>query len=236
MDVPLVSSKLGLGMIITNDKIGVTRQTQFSSTYAYRIELKEGILSFGLGAGVLTTNTAWSDLNVLDPGDESYLTNTRVYAVPVFSFGVYYSHKRYFAALSIPKLTGYRFDYNRNKYTMYFDPGQNYYLIYTGYAFKLSQRLNFFPSTLVTYNRGENLLYDINAHFILFDRITFGASYRNNRSVGGLFQIGLTNQLRVAYTYDYDLGKLSMYSNGSHEVMLRYEFRFKVKVTNPLIF
>jgi type IX secretion system PorP/SprF family membrane protein len=236
MDVPLVSSKLGLGMIITNDKIGVTKATQFSSTYAYKIDTREGSLSFGLTAGVLTTNTAWSDLNVLDPGDESYLTDTRVYTVPVFSFGVYYTNKRYFAGISVPKLLNYRFDYNRNKYTMNFDPGQYYYLLYTGYVFKLSQRLNFFPSTLITYYYGENLLYDINAHFILFDRIWFGASYRNNRSFGGLLQIALNNQLRVAYTYDFDFGKIGNYSNGSHEIMLRYEFRFKVKVINPLIF
>ncbi len=236
MDVPLVSSKLGLGMIIANDKIGVTKETQFSSTYAYKIETRNGNLSLGLGAGVLTTNTAWSDLNVLDPGDESYLADTRVYAVPVFTFGVYYSRKSYFAGISIPKLLGYRFDHNRNKYTMNFDPGQYYYLLYTGYVFNVGQRLKFFPSTLVTYYLGENLLYDLNAHFILFDRIWFGATYRNNRSVGGLLQIALNNQFRVAYTYDFDFGKLSNYSNGSHEIMLRYEFSFKVKVVNPLIF
>jgi type IX secretion system PorP/SprF family membrane protein len=236
MDVPLVSSKLGLGLIITNDKIGVTKETQFISTYAYKIETREGILSFGLGAGVLTTNTAWSDLTVLDPGDESYLTDSRVYAVPAFSFGVYYSHNKYFGGLSIPKLLDYKFDYNRNKYSVNFDPAQYYYLLYTGYVFNLSSRLNFIPSTLITYNYGENLLCDINAHFILFDRIWVGASYRNNRSVGGLLQIALNSQLRVAYTYDYDFGKLSMYSNGSHEIMLRYEFSYKVKVINPLIF
>src|SRR5512140_1470222 len=50
MDAPLFSSKLGLGIIITNDKIGVTKATQFSSTYAYRIDTREGNLSFGLGA------------------------------------------------------------------------------------------------------------------------------------------------------------------------------------------
>jgi type IX secretion system PorP/SprF family membrane protein len=236
MDVPVISSKLGLGLIVTNDKFGVTKETQFSSNYAFKIETREGSLSLGLGAGLLTTNTAWSDLKVLDPGDDSYLTDSRVYIVPVFSFGVYYSRKRYFAGLSIPKLSGYRFDFNKNKYNLNFDPGQYTYLLYTGYVFSLSPRLDFFPSTLVTYSRGENVLYDINAHFILFDRIWFGASYRNNRSIGGLLQFALNNQLRVAYTYDFDFGKLGRYTNGSHEIMLRYEFRYKVKVVNPLIF
>ena len=236
MDAPVLSSRLGLGLIVTNDKLGVTKETQFISNYAYKIDMREGNLSFGLGAGLLTTNTAWSDLNVLDPGDESYLTDSRVYMVPVFSFGVYYSYKRYFVGFSIPKLLGYRFDSDKNKYNLNFNPGKYYYLFYTGYVFNLSPRVDFFPSTLITYSHGENILYDINAHFILFDRIWFGASYRNNRSVGGLLQLALNNQLRVAYTYDFDSGTLGRYSNGSHEIMLRYEFRYKVRVINPLIF
>jgi len=236
MDVPLLSSRVGLGVVITSDKIGVTKETHISSTYAYKIEIREGNLSFGLGAGLLTTNTAWSDLNVIDPGDESYLTNSQVYMVPVFSFGVYYSCRRYFAGLSIPKLLSYRFDSNKDKYNLNFDPGQYYYLFYTGYIFTLSPQVDFFPSTLVTYSRGENILYDINAHFILFDRIWVGASYRNNRSFGGLLQLALNSQFKVAYTYDFDMGMLGRYSNGSHEIMLRYEFRYKVKVVNPLIF
>jgi type IX secretion system PorP/SprF family membrane protein len=236
VDVPLFSSKLGVGVIVTNDKYGVTKETQFNSNYAFKIETREGSLSLGLGAGLLTTNTAWSDLKVLDPGDESYLTDSRVYVIPTFSFGVYYSRKRYFAGLSIPKLLGYTFNSDQNKYTPDFDPNQYYYLFYTGYVFNFSPRLAFFPSTLITYSGGENVLYDINAHFILFDRIWFGASYRNDRSIGGLLQFALNNQLRVAYTYDFDYGRLGRYSNGSHEIMLRYEFRYKVKVVNPLIF
>ncbi len=69
-DAPLLDAKLGLGLIITNDKLGVTKETQFHTTYAYKINMGDGNLSFGLGAGLITTNTAWSDLVVLDPGDE----------------------------------------------------------------------------------------------------------------------------------------------------------------------
>jgi hypothetical protein len=54
--------------------------------------------------------------------------------------------------------------------------------------------------------------------------------------VSGLVQFAVNNQIRVAYTYDIDLGRLGRYSNGSHEIMLRYEFRYKVEVINPLSF
>jgi type IX secretion system PorP/SprF family membrane protein len=229
LDAPILDSKLGLGLIITNDKIGVTKETSFSTCYAYKIGM-------GLGAGITITNTAWSDLSVHDPGDEYYLLNSSVFVVPDFRFGVYYYNKNYFIGISIPKLLGNKFDFNKDKYTLKFNPGQYNYLINTGYIFSLSQKLKFSPSTLVTISPGEKLLYDINAHFILCDRVWLGATYRNNNSFAGLLQFAINNQLRVAYTYDYDFNELRRYSNGSHEIMIRYEFRYKINVPNPLIF
>jgi type IX secretion system PorP/SprF family membrane protein len=236
LDAPILDSKLGLGLIITNDKIGVTKETSFSTCYAYKIGMGEGNLSLGLGAGVTITNTAWSDLSVHDPGDEYYLLNSSVFVVPDFRFGVYYYNQNYFIGLSIPKLLGNKFDFNKDKYTLKFNPGGYNYLINTGYIFSLSPKLKFSPSTLVTLSPGEKLLYDINAHFILFDRVWLGATYRNNSSFAGLLQFAVNNQLRVAYTYDYDFNELRRYSNGSHEIMIRYEFRYKINVPNPLIF
>jgi type IX secretion system PorP/SprF family membrane protein len=236
IDAPFLDSKLGLGIIIMSDKIGVTKETRFSSYYAYKISIGEGNLSFGLGAGLMSTNTAWSDLTVPDPGDEYFLIDSHVFVVPDFSFGVYYFYHNYFAGISIPKLLAYKYNFDKNKYSMRFDPNQYNYLFNTGYVINLSPSLRFFPSTLVSFSPGGRLLYDINAHFIISDRFWFGASYRNNRSVAGLLQFAINSQLRVAYTYDFDFGTLRQYSNGSHEVMIRYVFRYKVDVDNPLIF
>ena len=236
MDAPVLDGKLGLGLIVVNDRIGVTRATQFSSNYAYRISMGDGMLSFGLGAGLITTNTAWSDLVVLDPGDEIYLSDSRAYYVPDFSFGVYYSYRNYFAGLSIPKLLGYGFDYPENKYSLSADPGQYYYLFNTGYLITLSQKTKLFPSVLLSYSPGDKLLYEVNAHFNLFDRLWVGASYRSERSVTGLLQFSINNQVKAAYSYDFDFGDLRTYTSGSHEIMLRYVFNYRVEVVNPLIF
>jgi type IX secretion system PorP/SprF family membrane protein len=236
VDAPFFDSKLGLGFIITNDKIGVTKETHFLTNYSYKINMDKGNLSFGLGAGLMTTNTAWSDLVVLDPGDENYLNNSRVFVVPDFSFGIYYSYQNYFAGFSVPKLLGYKFNFDKNKYTLLFNPDQYNYLLNAGYIYNLSQKMKIFPSTLVTISPREKLLIDLNAYVSLNDRIWAGASYRNKRSLGVLFQFAVNNQFRVAYTYDFDFGKLGHYSNGSHEIMLRYEFHYKVDAISPLNF
>lgn len=236
MDAPLSHSKIGLGLMISSNKIGVTRETRFNTSYAYKIGMGKGSLSLGLGAGFITTKTAWSDLSVDDPGDEYYLITSNTYVLPDFSFGAYYSHQNYFIGMSVPKLIGYSFDYNKNKYDLKIDPNKYNYLLNAGYAFIISPKLIFIPSTLITFSSGEKLLYDVNAHFNISDRLWLGASYHNNRSVTGLIQFAVNYQIKVAYSYDYDFGTLGRYNNGSHEIMLRYEFHYKVKVANQLIF
>jgi type IX secretion system PorP/SprF family membrane protein len=236
VDGPVLSSKLGLGLVIVNDQIGVTKQTEVMTSYAYRINVGGGLLALGLGAGLVATNTAWSDLIVLDPGDEYYLIDSRVFVVPDFSFGVYYNAKNYFLGFSIPRLLGYKFDFDKNKYSLKVEPGQYNYVLNTGYMFSLGQKTKLMPSALVSYSFGDKLLYDVSAHFILNDRLWLGATYRSTSAVTALAQFAINNQFKVAYSYDYNFGKLGTYSNGSHEVMLRYEFRYKVDVINPLIF
>jgi type IX secretion system PorP/SprF family membrane protein len=235
-DAPFLDSKLGLGFIITNDKIGVTKETHFITNYSYRINMDKGTLSFGLGAGLMTSNTAWSKLVALDPGDENFLTDSRVFVVPDFTFGIYYSHQNYFAGLSIPKLLGYKFNYTKNRYIIMFSPGQYNYLLNAGFICTLSQKIKLFPSTLVTISPREKLLVDLNTYVSFNDRIWAGVSYRNQRSAGALFQFAVNSQFRIAYTYDIDFGTLGHYSNGSHEIMLRYEFHYKVDAISPLNF
>jgi type IX secretion system PorP/SprF family membrane protein len=236
VDAPVLSSKLGLGLLVVNDVIGVTKQTETMTTYAFRIDVGDGLLALGLGAGVVATNTAWSDLIVHDPGDEYYLIDSKVFVVPDFSFGTFYTVKNFFVGFSIPRLLGYSFDFDRNKYALKVDPGQYNFVLNTGYMIPLGPRAGVMPSAMVSYSIGDKLLYDASAHFILYDKFWIGASYRSTGSVTALAQFAINNQLKVAYSYDFDFGKLGTYSNGSHEVMLRYEFRYKVDVINPLIF
>ena len=235
-DLPVMENKVGLGLIIISDKVGVTKETYFISNYSYTVNVGAGALSFGLGAGVITTNTAWSDLVVLDPGDELYLVDTRRFVVPSFSFGTYYTNHNFFLRFSIPKFIGYKFNYDKNKYGLTVDPAQYNFLFNTGYAFNIAPRVNFVPSTLLSLIPGQKVLYDLNAIFNFNNRFWAGASYRSARSAGALVQFQINNQFKVAYTYDFDTGKLGGYSNGSHEIMLRYEFRYKVTVIDPLHF
>lgn len=235
-DAPVRDGKVGLGLNISTDKIGVTRESSFGTTYSYTVGAGDGKLSLGLGAGLLATNTRWSELTVLDPGDDLYLVDSKVFMVPDFSFGIYYTINKYFASASIPRLLQYKFNFDRNRYSLKADAGQYNYLFHTGYLFDTGGRSKFLPSLFLSLSPGNKVLYDINAHWGIYDRMWLGASYRSNQSVAGLFQFMISNQLKVAYSYYFDFNRLRSYNNGSHEIMLRYQFLFRADVVNPLIF
>ena len=234
VDAPLFNERIGLGLLITNYKLGVTKENRLNTNYSFKIRMKEGILSLGMGAGLVTTNTAWSDLIIVDQEDSHLLVDSPVFVVPDFTFGVYYSYHNYFAGISIPNLIDSKFNFNKNKYTQEVNPEKYYYLFNTGYVFELASRTKFFPSTLVTFTPGKKVQYDINAHFSFFNILWVGGTYRSTRSIAGLLQLAVNNQLRVAYTYDFDLGMLGKYNTGSHEIMLRFEFSYKVDAVSPL--
>lgn len=235
-DAPLAGNKVGLGLSVMSDKIGVTRESSFSSYYSYNINAGGSNLAFGLKAGVISTGTKWSDLTVIDPGDEWYLQDSKVYVVPDFSFGIYLTNNRYFAGFSIPRLLEYKLNFEKSGYSIKVNPGQYYYLVSGGYSFDIAEGIRFLPSFLASLSTGEKVLFDINAHFSFSDRVWAGASYRSNKSVAALFQFAFSNQLKAAYSYNLDFSRLGRFSNGTHEIMLRYEFRYKIDVVNPLIF
>jgi len=236
MDAPLKNERIGLGLLVVSDKIGVTKEKHLITNYAYRVDIGDGVLAFGLGAGIVITNTAWSDLVVIDPGDDYYLINSKTYIIPNFKAGVYYSNKDFFAAFSIPKLLSYKFNFDKGKYVLYNGSEQYNYMLTAGCNIKLNQYINFTPSALVSYLKGADLNYDLNAQINYKEKFSIGASYRSTKALEGIFQFQINNQLGIGYTYDFDLGTIGRYSNGSHQIMLRYEFSYKVNLINPLNF
>src|SRR5512135_2551761 len=45
-DVPFSDDRMGLGLLVINDRIGVTKETKLNTDYSFRISMKSGVLSF----------------------------------------------------------------------------------------------------------------------------------------------------------------------------------------------
>ncbi len=229
--------KVSLGLMADYLTYGVTKDVGIYAFYAYSVRVGRGKLSMGLKGGLDLSNTNYNNLRFPDgnPADP-LLTGDMRYTLPNMGVGFYYYTDSWFAGLSVPSILTYKRDETDEfrvspDYTMfrtYFTAGT---LLRVADVFKIK------PSVLVRYSMHEPLEVDLNTNFIFADILWVGASYRiAEKAAVALLDLQVTPQLKLGYSYDYQLGHLNDYTSGTHEVSLRYEFSFAVSATSPRYF
>ena len=219
--------KIGLGLMVITDKLGVTRQTGVYASFAYKVEFKNSTLSLGLQGGGTNIRSDYSQLRIKQPGDP--LVNGDVKEIqPNIGAGVYYYSERFYAGLSMPQMI----DVLNNTITQ-----SRPIILTTGVVFELSPALKLKPNLLVRTTEGQLVEVHLNANMLIHDILWVGASYRVGSSVSGILELQITNQLRFGYAYDATISGINRVDSGSHEIMLNYQLRFsKKKVVNPRYF
>jgi type IX secretion system PorP/SprF family membrane protein len=230
---PFDKDRIGLGLIIENNSIGIFKETSIIGNYAYRIQLRDSKLALGLGFGATLYNIAWNELKAADAGDEQLMNTPVSAALPAFSLGAYYYAKKYYIGLSAPLFLSHDLDESTGKYKISsIFSGSNYFLS-GGYEIGIGSSVKLLPSLLIKYHPGNNIQVDYNAQVNLKDRVWLGIGYRNKSILVGMLQCQLTYQIRMAYSYNYEFGTIGKYINGSHEIVLNYVFRYARKVVGP---
>ncbi len=230
---PLRNENIALGVFLHNEQIDVRNNTSIYMNYAYRIPIGNGRLSLGLKAGGVLRNARWSNLSLHDPGDIVFTEPGTSDLLPNFGFGAYYYTDRYYFGASIPYFLS---DSTRDAKAVSYHNIKDYNYLVTGGVVLGKGDIKVKPGFLLKYNAKNPLQIDANLSFIISDLIWIGASYRLEDALVGLVKLQLSDQLRLGYTYDYSLGQLSKYNNGSHEIVLIYDFRYKVSAVNPRYF
>jgi type IX secretion system PorP/SprF family membrane protein len=230
---PIYNDRIGLGLLIDKNSIGIFKETSFIGNYAYRVELYDGKLALGLGFGVTAYNIAWNELNATDADDVLLINNPASAILPTFSLGAYYYTRKYFIGISLPLLLSHEIDQSTGKYKIKNNfSGYNYFFA-GGYEVRINPRVKLLPSILIKYHPDNDIQIDYSTQINLNDRIWIGIGYRNKNILIGMFQYQINYQLRMAYSYDFDLGSIGRYRNGSHEIVLNYIFKYARNVIGP---
>ncbi|UKN02646.1 type IX secretion system membrane protein PorP/SprF [Paracrocinitomix mangrovi] len=225
-DMPLVDNKMGVGLVVSNDNIGVTNQTDIVGNYSYNVKLsEEGKLAFGLKAGMSIYSAKVSELTTWDESDPMFGSDIRGQVIPKFGFGMYYHQKeKWYAGISIPTLLAYEkgmgFSFNINKTSFM----RRHLLITGGYIFQAGENVKLKPSILMKYITGAPFEADINFSALFKETIWVGASFRTGDALVALLEYQASNSFRVGYAYDITFSNIRKYSAGSHEIMIGYDF------------
>lgn len=257
-----IKKRHGVGLQITADKLGPQAATSAYANYAFRLRLNDEDtqrLSFGIGAGVTQYSLDGALLRPIDGGDQVVPPGRISNWVPDVRFGIYYYNPRWYAGVSVMDLLSgdqsnniFRWDNTttdniRRKRHVYFMGGA---------LFGLGAGLDFRPSLLVKEDFKGPTSLDVNAMFIFSQRFWLGGGWRTGVSVfereysrlsgnglsgrnsfSAVTQLYLTNALRVGYSYDYIISRLSSVQNGSHEITLGVTFgKRTTRILSPRFF
>jgi type IX secretion system PorP/SprF family membrane protein len=234
---PLRNEKVGLGLTVLNEEIGVTRDLGVFANYAYRIKMEhDAFFSLGLQGGIINHQEQLDEVKTQDQGDYAFFGTPKL-TVPNAGFGAYYNSKTFYGGISIPRLFQNKVDANTGKAQNRIKMDYWHYYIMGGYVFPINENIKLKPTVMMKVVTGAPVEADLGVNALFNEVLWVGGSYRTGDSWSALIQIQLNHQFRLGYSYDYTLTDLSRYNSGTHEITLGYDFSFnKNKIITPRYF
>lgn len=258
---PLKKEASALGFYMVNDRLGVTNQTWFDASYAYRVALGKGVkLSIGINAGILWYKSNLSNLNIQDQNDVVFLQNVSK-VLPDIGAGIYFYHKYWYFGASVPNFV--KGDLmEKSVIKQYADSDKSgsflsahrtpHFILTGGGVIPAGKVLKIRPQMMYRYlmnaEQKDPHTLDFNLSLLIYDRVNIGGSYRtsfhnkktglgNGDSFDAMIEVWPTKQLLIGFAYDYTLTKLGDYNHGTYEVILGYDFSFeKKRIITPRYF
>lgn len=243
---PLENNKMGLGLSILNEKVGVMTRNLVYANYAYRLKFEnKHTLAMGLMGGLDQQMNKFSSLKVNNEEsativDPQFAATPNVVA-PNFGAGLYYNTDQLYVGLSIPRLVDNQVAFGKDgsstvRTTKIAASKFTYYLT-AGYLFKLDEDFKLRTNVMVKAVQNAPLQVDLGGNVLYKDMFWGGLQYRSGSSISMILGCQVNKQFLVCYSYDYGVNKIQRYSMGSHEIVLNYLFSFTGrKVITPRYF
>lgn len=230
---PLKKKKVGLGFSVVADQIGPKKSVGALGSYAYRIPVKNGRLSFGLRFGIFNYTYNWADIKYKDQADVYNTGDQTSQIVPTADAGLYYYTNTMYLGLSATHLYSGRLTSvsNANGDDAKLSPHVFFTL---GKAWEINDNLIFNPSLMTKVAKGAPGSADLNLSFLIKQRIWAGLSIRSAYGFVAYVQFNITDKFKLGYSYDLGVNKIGKVAGGSHEIMLGYDFNIsKSKISSP---
>lgn len=190
----LVDNRMGLGLIVVQDKIGVNANTETYATYSYKIKMQQGVLSFGLQGGIINYTSKNSTLNAYDPADPAFNADLTI-TKPNVGAGLIFRSDRIFIGFAVPRMLKLKTSFDDVATNFY---SQHYYAN-LGYLFFLSNHLRLKPSVLLKGVGGAPLSVDYTVLLNMHEKYTAGIYLRNLNTYGMIVQMKMLDKLQLGY-------------------------------------
>nr|WP_103864219.1 type IX secretion system membrane protein PorP/SprF [Aquimarina sp. I32.4] len=219
-NIPM-SENIELSVNYVNDRIGdaiPVNNNYVNVDFAYITRISEQTrLSYGLKAGInnLKIDPSGSDV----ASDPAFIDNTSTTQLNIGA-GLYLFTHNFYAGISSPNLLPSDIDIDG------VGVAQTKTHIYgvAGYVFDFVDEVKLKPSVVIKQVVDSPLTFDLSLNSLIYDKFELGVSYRYTDSFIALAGFNITQNLKIGYSYDFSVSELSGYNNGSHEVVLLFNF------------
>lgn len=225
--------RIGLGLTIVRDELGFETTTIPRLALSYRHPIGDGVLSGGVGVGMMQRSLDGAKLKAIDPTDPKIPPSSVSGSAIDLDFGVYYTKQNlagivdnFYAGLSATHLNQNQITYVWQGGSTQINSALHLYLI-TGADYTLNSNLVLNPNIIVKKDPGK-VQTDLNCMAIFNQNIKGGLTWRPMDAVVVLAGYDFPFGLSAGYSYDLTTTKILNYSSGSHEIMVRYCFGVKI--------
>lgn len=212
----LIGNRVGAGLNIVSDVLGITRTYGFQMAYSYHLPFDNFNLSLGLGARAMNWDLDEEQAVLVQPGDPALFGNDWVGDL---SFGAYLYGQKWWAGISAPQVFQITSDEAYKLSTHIYSMG--------GYKFGLmDDKFSLEPMAFLRYvPDGGEFMYDINLRgYLLQDQLMLGFGYRAGSFLSAMAGFNVQDRYQFSYSYDFQTGDLQPYTWGSHEVTFGIKF------------
>ena len=176
MDMPVSKERMGVGIQLFNDRIGVENRTGGYLSYAYRVKLSpKTTLALGIQGGVYNLLNNLNSVNVKDGNDPNFSLAANVNKIlPNVGTGIYVSNDRSYLGISVPNLIEHKISGAVDgKAKLY-----RHYFAQMGFVVPMGSSLKLKPSMQFRYVAGSPLSIDGNMNLWIKDKVGLGISGR----------------------------------------------------------
>ena len=232
---PLKNDEFAVGFMAYNDRIGVSSKMGSQISLAYRMKMPQGKLSMALSGGIQQANNRWGEVVTTDAEDVVFSSGSERFTLPDFGAGIYFYNDKYYVSVSVPSILSPQYsggaEYSGVSTLIDLDIYLN-----GGCKIDLTEEWQLRPSAMIRHSQGSPSQLDLNGIANYKNILETGVSWRSGDAVMCMLKVWTNPQFNVAYSYEYTISDLSTYSNGTHEVTLQYDFKYKTGATNPRFF